>query len=418
MEAEKRPLRILYVLNSSGGGATQGILELLRALPGAGYEAFLVVPNPPNDHQRKIFSRLAKKHFIVPMVWWNFKAEESLVWALFFLARGWLQTLGHLLPVWRLCRIIQQEKIDIVYTNTGMILDAALAARLCGIPHLWHIKEWIGCQARVKFLLPDKLLVKVITVLSARVIVMTQFIGDIFFRNGMTENLQVIHDGVELDDFHLPDSGLSLRAKLGISPDQFLVGMSASLSSTWKRHDLFIEMASLVAACLPNVSFVVFGSTPRQYRNPAYNRPWRYYQSLQAKVKTIHLENKFYWAGFCDNIPAMMNTLDLLVHPCEIEPFGRVAIEAMAASRPVVGPRSGGIAESVIHGKTGLLVEPGNPLAFADAVITLYNNPSFRVDLATQGRAVVAQSFSVQKHVSEMCQVYQSLYRKTKTRDF
>lgn len=419
MEAEKRPpLRILYILNSAGGGATQGILELLRALPRTDYEAFLVVPNEPNDHQYKFFSPLAKKHFVVPMVWWNFKAEEALVWALFFLARGWLKTLGHLLPVWQLCHIIRQEKIDIVYTNTAMILDGALAARLCGIPHLWHIKEWIGYQARVRFLLPDKLLVKVITGLSARVIVMTHFIGDIFARNGMTKNLQVIHDGVDLDDFQSPDSGLALRAKLGIPPDHFLIGMSASLSSTWKRHDLFIEIASLVAARLPNASFVAFGSTPRQYRNPAYNRPWRYYQLLQAKVKTINLESRFYWAGFCDNIPAMMNALDVLVHPCETEPFGRVAIEAMAARRPVVGPHQGGIAESVIHKKTGLLVEPGNPQAFADAVIMLHNDLSLRTALAAQGRGVVTESFSIQKHVTEMCQLYQSLHRKTKMRDF
>ena len=413
---QKRPLRILYVLNASGGGATQGILELLRSLPREDYQAFLVVPDQPTERQREVFSRLAQGCFQVPMVWWNLKVDLPWYWRVLVCGRGWLITLGHFLPLWRLCRIIHEQEIDIVYTNTVMILDGALAAWLCGIPHIWHIKEWIGSEARVKFLLPDWLLVKAIASLSARVIVMTHFAGDIFFRHGVTANLQVIYDGVNLADFQSPHSGMALRAKLGIPSDRFLVGMSASLASIWKRHDIFIEMAALLAACLPNVSFAVFGSEPQRYGNPAYNRPWQYYQSLQARVKEFGLEKRFYWAGFCDNIPAMMDSLDVLVHPCETEPFGRVAIEAMAASRPVVGPRWGGIAESVVDQETGLLVEPGNPQAFADAVKILHDDSQHCAALAAYGCALVARSFSIQEHVAEICQVYHSVCKKPKMR--
>lgn len=404
-----RPLRILYVLNASGGGATQGILQLLRVLPRDEYEAFLVVPDHPTAAQRQVFAGLSRAFFEIPMTWWNLKTDLPWYWRMLVWGRGWLRTLGHLLPVLRLCQIIRTQKIDIVYTNTVMILDGALAARLCGVPHIWHIKEWIGARARVKFLLPDVLLVWLIAHLSARVLAMTDFIGEIFVRYGAIDKLQVLYDGVNLADFDDTHRGAALREKLGIAPDQFLVGMSASLSATWKRHDVFIHMAALLAKRFPQMVFVAFGAQPQRYRNPAYNRPWQYWQSLQQMVKMFGLETSFCWAGFCDDIPAMMNALDVLVHPCDSEPFGRVAIEAMAAARPVVGPRRGGIAESVRDQVTGLLVEPDNPSAFAEAVALLQADADRRALFAAQGRQRVADVFSIEKHQAEICRIYQNL---------
>lgn len=410
-------MRILYVLNASGGGATQGILELLRRLPRSEYEAFLVVPDQPTAAQRRVFDGLAQACFQLPMTWWNLKTDLPWYWRMLVWGRGWLGTLGHLLPVLRLCQIIRQQKIDIVYTNTVMILDGALAARLCGVPHVWHIKEWIGAQARVKFPLPDALLVRLIAHLSARVLVMTDFIGEIFVRHGVTDKLQVLYDGVNLADFDGAHRGAALREKLGIGSDVFLVGMSASLSATWKRHDVFIKMAALLAERFPQMIFVVFGAQPQRYRNPAYNRPWDYYASLQALVKTFGLEKSFCWAGFCDDIPAVMDALDVLVHPCATEPFGRVVIEAMAASRPVVGPQRGGIAESVRDQVTGLLVEPDDPSAFAEAVAILQADGERRALFAAQGRLHAVHFFSIDKHLAEICQVYQSVRTQTKPRN-
>jgi glycosyltransferase involved in cell wall biosynthesis len=408
------PLKILYVLNASGGGATQGVLELLRVLPREAYRAFLVVPDQPSGWQQQVFSRLSDGFYRVPMAWWNLKVDLPFHWRILVWLRDMLKTLGHLFPVWQLCRIIREQQIDIVYTNTVMILDGALAAWLCGVPHIWHIKEWIGSAARVKFALPDALLVRLIAGFSARVIVMTHFIGEIFTRSGAADKLQVLYDGVALSDFQSGETGEALRTKLGIAHDQFVVGMSASLSATWKQHDVFIEMAGLLANRLTGIAFVAFGPEPRPYANSIYNRPWHYYRTLRQQVSALGLQDRFYWAGFCGDIPAMMASLDVLVHPCETEPFGRVVIEAMAASRPVVGPRRGGVLESVVQGETGLLVAPGSPQAFADAVQTLYEDKQYRMLLSAQACARAAQEFSIQKHLAQICEIYQSVSSITK----
>lgn len=407
----KRPLRILYVLNASSGGATQGIIELLRGLPQHEYEAFLVIPDVPTQQQNQVFSQLAKKVFSIYMSWWNRKVDLPILWRFAIEVRIFLKTWGHIRPVWSLCKLIRENQIDIVYTNTVMILDGALAAKICGVPHIWHIKEWIGQQGRVKFGIPDWLLVRFIAYLSTYIVVMTKFIGNVFNEYQADDKIQIIFDGVNLADFQGDLGGLALRQKIGIPKDHFVVAMSASLSSIWKQHIVFIEAAALLTSQFPDLVFVAFGPEPKKHKNPIYNRPWNYYQGLKDMVDDLGLNDRFYWAGFCSNIPQMMDAIDLLVHPCENEPFGRVAIEAMAACKPVVGPNRGGIAESVVHQNTGLLVEPGDPKTFAEGIGFFVRNPQQLWQFGLNGRRYAETNFSIGRHVEKVMDLYKTIAR-------
>ena len=318
--------------------------------------------------------------------------------------------MAHLRPISSLIRLIRMWNIDLVYTNTAVTLDGALVARFCRVPHIWHIKECIGQHGRVKFVLPDPLLTRLLVALSDRVLVMSRFIGEVFERHGMTDSLVVVNDGVNLQSFAGDLNGKELRQSLGASDNELLVGMVASLSSIWKKHAIFIEMASHLAAQSPHVRFAVFGAEPEQHANSAYNRPWEYYQSLKQQVHRLGLGRRFIWAGFWRDIPQMMDAMDVLVHPCDIEPFGRVAIEAMAAQRPVVGPDRGGIAESVIDGQTGFLVPSGDVAAFADATARLVTDADLRCRMGAAGRAHVAAHFSLEQHVQQITDIYEQVY--------
>ena len=74
------------------------------------------------------------------------------------------------------------------------------------------------------------------------------------------------------------------------------------------------------------------------------------------------------WAGFITDVPGMMGSLDILVHPTAKEGSGRVVMEAMAAGTPVVGVRAGGVSELIEDGITGLLVEDNDEKSLGEAV--------------------------------------------------
>lgn len=91
------------------------------------------------------------------------------------------------------------------------------------------------------------------------------------------------------------------------------------------------------------------------------------------------------------------------------EPFGIPVAEAMACGVPVVGAKSGGIAESIDHGKTGLLVERGDAEGLAAALTTMLLNPVLRDTMGQNGRARALQLFSWSRTVDELLSFYESL---------
>ena len=96
-------------------------------------------------------------------------------------------------------------------------------------------------------------------------------------------------------------------------------------------------------------------------------------------------------------VPALYQNTDIIVFPSIWpEPFGRIAIEAMAAGKPVVGSRIGGIAETITP-ETGILVEPGNVEELRAAIAHLADNPIKRVKMGQNGRKRVEHNY--QEHV-------------------
>lgn len=401
-----RPIKVLYVLNAPDGGATQGILELLEGLRGSNYQAFAIVPSAPNNQQRANFLRVTDDFAVVPIGWWNTKAHLPFPGRLRSWAGTSLRTLCGQRSLWEIVRLIGRWKIDIVYTNTALILPGALAARVTGRPHLWHIKEWVGRHARTRFPLPDPLLARTFMSLSDRVLVMSRFIGGIFDNGGHPMLPVIVNDPVDVDRFSNNQNGPALRRKLGVGNDEPLIAMAASLQSTWKKHEIFVEVAAKVAAGNKRARFAVFGPEPVRHANSTYNQAWDNFQQLKRLARDRGLNGRFAWAGFCSDIPQMMNAIDVLVHPCDIEPFGRVAIEAMAAGKPVVGPDRGGISESVTDGMTGMLVPAGNENAFAAAASLLAGDESLRNRMGRAGRELVARKFSLAQHVDHITRLY------------
>ena len=291
-----------------------------------------------------------------------------------------------------------------------MVLDGALAARLTGRPHLWHVKEWMGRQARTRFPLPDRALVRTMgDRLSSRVVAMTEFIAEVFRREGANGHVRVIYDGVDVARFDGHAGGDGLRRELGIRQDELLIAMSGALRSPWKKHELFVAMAARLAGRLPRARFAIFGPPPRRFRNPAYNGGYHHYRRLVDMARSAGIQDRLSIGVFTPDIPRMMEAVDVLVHPCDVEPFGRVAIEAMAARRPVVGPNRGGIAESVVDGETGYLVDPDDVGAFAGATAALAEDDGLRTAMGESGRRRAAAVFSLERHVGEMTKLYEEV---------
>ena len=101
--------------------------------------------------------------------------------------------------------------------------------------------------------------------------------------------------------------------------------------------------------------------------------------------------------GFVSPVQTAIENAAIVVVPSLGEGFGMVALEAMERSRPVVASAVGGLPEIVADGETGLVVEPGDAEALADALVTLASDLSVPPRWAKQGGARAVESFTPER---------------------
>jgi glycosyltransferase involved in cell wall biosynthesis len=120
------------------------------------------------------------------------------------------------------------------------------------------------------------------------------------------------------------------------------------------------------------------------------------------------LQDNVYLAGILHPIAPLLNASRLAVLPSLVEPLGMFQIEAQYLGVPTIASRVGGIPETMLHEETGLMVEPGNVRAWADAICWVLENPIEAKQLAERGRAFVTNKFSMERNTAELIKLIQA----------
>jgi glycogen(starch) synthase len=99
---------------------------------------------------------------------------------------------------------------------------------------------------------------------------------------------------------------------------------------------------------------------------------------LRRQATSLGLDGLVEFTGWIvpEAVPDVLNTATVVLIPSQVDALPQVAIQAAQMGRPVIGTSVGGLPEIVVHGDTGLLVEPGDTAAFAAAMLRLLENPA------------------------------------------
>ncbi|MBW1786988.1 MAG: glycosyltransferase family 4 protein [Deltaproteobacteria bacterium] len=169
---------------------------------------------------------------------------------------------------------------------------------------------------------------------------------------------------------------------------------------TQKGYDLALTAFASIIDRYPRVRLVLAGDGPER---PALEK--------QAKeLGIIHAVDFNGWVA-PEMVPDLINASTIVMMPSRRESFGLVAVEAALMARPTVATRVGGLPEVVVDGETGIVVEPEDPAALADATVHLLTHRKTATEMGLAGRRRAREVFGLQQYVDAYDDLYQKMVK-------
>ncbi len=295
---------------------------------------------------------------------------------------------------------VRGRPVGLVYSNTLAVLGGAFWARRHRLPHLWHVHEIILQPAIVRLALP-----RLAQWLAQRVICNSGPTQDWLLAQApaLGSRSEVVFNGLPPVPARDDAAAQTFRQGLGLAPTDVLVTVAGRLNH-WKGQDLLIDafhaiaqQGRLGALHLAIVGDVFAGHDDIRAR-------------LVQQVQQLGLQARVHFVRFVPDIYPIWWASDIAAVPSlEPEPFGMVAIEAMACGLPVVAAAHGGLLDIVQPEVTGLLFKPRQAQALAQALLTLAGDDALRARMGAAGMQRQADQFSLKAQVDRTRHICRSM---------
>jgi glycosyltransferase involved in cell wall biosynthesis len=291
----------------------------------------------------------------------------------------------------KLQALMRKEAIELVISNTTGVLAGAFAANKIGVRHIWHVHEIIEHPRWMK-----KIIGYLLNRYASGIIAVSEAVKNCWQSVVTADKITVIHNGIDYSPYL--ESTASLREELHLPTDALVIGMVGRVHY-WKGQSYFLTIAGKLHREFPQLRFLMAGDA-----FPGYEY---LYEELAEQIKELELGAVVHQLGFRKDIPAVMQTIDLLILPSQQpDPFPTVILEAMASAQPVIATQFGGAVEMIEQGVTGDFIPPDDAEQ-AVAVIRNWLDSSRLESAGKAGRVRVLEKFSLRNWEEKMIKCLQ-----------
>ncbi len=351
------------------GGGDISLFTLVCALPQYGWMPHVVVPG--RGHLTNLFDEEGVSYSVLPF-------DNKLYWQTPF------STYKNIYAWYKIIKSIDPQ---LIHANTTSVNRSfSIASFLLKIPYITHVRLGMDlgeAKWTYRYFPKPRAFVFVSDVLKDAC---WQEMS-LYCPNSATF---VVHNAVDLEKYEptcRPDG------------PPYRVGMFANYAPV-KRHEDFLLMAREINKKRSDVEYWIIGDDTESSRRK---------KELVNYACKLKLGESVKFMGHREDVSWLLSQVHISILTSEFESFGRVVIEAMASGRPVIATRSGGIPEIIEDKVDGVLVDVGDYVAFANAVIDLLDNEN-KWDALSKNAITKAQSrFSSLAHVRNIIQVYESI---------
>lgn len=327
-------MRVLYLFHTSSfyQGSSKSMLNTIENLREKGIVPYVLLPRQKDDSLCEQLKLKRIPYRFVPLSWPVYPAFNTLADKILFLpklAKTWFNKVFATLCV---LRFIKSEKIDIIHTNVGILSEGFWAARICKLPHVWHLREFQDLDFNLNTFYSLDSFRKRLRKPNNFPIAISREIARHF---NLGEN-SVIYNGI-----------LSKNA-IRFNPDKEKYILFVGLLSAGKGVESVINAFSRFHGQYPDYTLRIVGDT----NDNAYKL------KLTNLVASLGMTKCVDFVGHVADVSAMMYKATLLVVPSQYEAFGRVTVEALYNGCFVLGRNTGGTKE--------ILQETGGGMLFND----------------------------------------------------
>jgi glycosyltransferase involved in cell wall biosynthesis len=288
--------------------------------------------------------------------------------------------------------LLKREKSDLFHQNNSFDPYWNVAARLCGVPAVQHIRGVSGTTTYAPF-----------CHLSAKVICISESVKTRILELGIDPKKVVrIYNAVDCRTFRPTRDPQDVRAELGVGPSEHLVSLFGNIQQ-WKGQITLAEASVHLRKKYKGIRCVLFGEIIEQ----------DYAEEIKRLIHAKGLEDVVLFAGYKSDVANWMNASDVIVHASiKPEPFGRVLIEAMTIGKPVIGAGIGAVPEIVENRVSGLLFQPGDHGQLCDQIDFLLSHPDEAERLGKNAACRIRKLFDVQQQISAIESLYEDIFNR------
>lgn len=388
--AEREPIRILRVIaRLNMGGPALHVAYLSAGLRTRGYGTTLVAGSLARGEESMAF---VAQDLGVPVIRLNALKRD-------------ISPLRDAMSVIRLANLIRVQRPHILHTHTAKAgAIGRLAALLAGdarppiIVHTYHghvLRGYFDPLRAAAFRQIERWLGRVSTVLIA----VSPQVRDDLVRLGVAppHKFAVVRLGIRLDQRIPSESNgrAETRRLMGIPDERFIVGWIGRMTGIKRTDDVLLALRKLRERGV-DASLCMVGDGPER-------------DHVERKARELGIVRHTLFLGYQEDVAQYFAAFDAMVLPSANEGTPVTAIEALAAGRPVVATRVGGVPDVVRDGEDGFLVEPADVDALADRLTTLAHDPKLRERMGAAGRARVLPRYAVDRLIDDMDRLYREL---------
>ena len=377
-------MNILFIAHESRlGGANLSLLGIIDELAGK-HNISVVVPIKNGF----VVEELKKRHIPVyyrHSFWWMLAPATTSGKTFLKKTVYKVLCLNNYLCALSLIGVVKKQKIDIIHTNSSVMNTGGILSHMTGVPHVWHIREFALKGLGFFPVWNYRKLCSFIDSHSDKAVTISRAIAEEFQDKISPKKLKVVYNGVSEENVqHKSDS------KEGGGTVEYLI--SGRNNPEKGLDEALRAVGLLVKEGYRNLHLSMAGTEPAD--------------NLEQLIEEYHIRDYVSYLGMVKDMPALRRKMDIELVCSVCEGFGRVTVEAMMSSNPVIGADTGGTPELIRDGENGYLYNRGNIEDLAQKMKIFLDHPEQIRTLGDNGFAWSTKMFTQKRNAEGIEAVY------------